>query len=140
ESLTGWLAGTNADWLPALIVLMLGPVLLIAGRVKRSRPTASRWGDWCGQSARSASQGHRIRLAAGFVFVLAFGASWGAGQSWKGFPPAYHDEFSYLFQAETYLQGRWWLPSHPRHPEWFDQMHVLNEGHFASRYFPGVGF
>ena len=24
-------------------------------------------------------------------------------------------------------------------PELFDQMHVLNEGRFASRYFPGVG-
>ena len=54
-------------------------------------------------------------------------------------PPAYHDEFSYLFQAETFLAGRTWFPSHPEVPHLFDQMHVLNEGRFASRYFPATG-
>jgi hypothetical protein len=54
-------------------------------------------------------------------------------------PPAYHDEFSYLFQAKTFLAGRLSFPSSPRIPELFDQMHVVNEGRFASRYFPGVG-
>jgi len=54
-------------------------------------------------------------------------------------PPAIHDEFSYLFQAKTLLAGRLSFPSSPRMPELFDQMHVLNEGRFASRYFPGVG-
>jgi len=54
-------------------------------------------------------------------------------------PPALHDEYSYLFQAKTFLAGRLWFPSHPTTPHLFDQMHVLNEGRFASRYFPGVG-
>lgn len=54
-------------------------------------------------------------------------------------PPAYHDEFSYLFQAKTLLSGHLSLPSHPLHPELFDQMHVLNEGRMASRYYPGTG-
>lgn len=54
-------------------------------------------------------------------------------------PPAYHDEYSYLFQAKTFLAGRLSFPSHPTMPELFDQMHVLNEGRFASRYFPGTG-
>jgi hypothetical protein len=54
-------------------------------------------------------------------------------------PPAYHDEFSYLFQAKTYLAGKLSFPSSPQMPELFDQMHVVNEGRFASRYFPGVG-
>ena len=54
-------------------------------------------------------------------------------------PPAIHDEFSYLFQAKTFLAGKISYPSSPRMPELFDQMHVLNEGRFASRYFPGVG-
>jgi hypothetical protein len=54
-------------------------------------------------------------------------------------PPAYHDEFSYLFQAKTFLAGKLSFPSSPRMPELFDQMHVVNEGRFASRYFPGVG-
>jgi hypothetical protein len=54
-------------------------------------------------------------------------------------PPAYHDEFSYLLQAQTFLAGRLSYPSSPQLPELFDQMHVVNEGRFASRYFPGVG-
>ncbi|HEV7999555.1 MAG TPA: hypothetical protein VGP63_06735 [Planctomycetaceae bacterium] len=54
-------------------------------------------------------------------------------------PPAYHDEFSYLLQAKTFVAGRLSYPSNPRVPELFDQMHVVNEGRFASRYFPGVG-
>lgn len=54
-------------------------------------------------------------------------------------PPAFHDEFSYQFQAETFRAGRWSFDSHPTAARMFDQMHVLNEGHFASRYFPGTG-
>ena len=54
-------------------------------------------------------------------------------------PPAYHDEFSYLFQAKTYLAGRLSFPSHPTASRLFDQMHVVNEGRFASRYFPATG-
>ncbi len=54
-------------------------------------------------------------------------------------PSAYHDEYSYLFQADTYLAGRWSFPSHPKAARLFDQMHVLNEGRFASRYFPATG-
>ncbi len=54
-------------------------------------------------------------------------------------PSAYHDEFSYLFQAQTYLAGRLSYPSHPTAARLFDQMHVVNEGRFASRYFPATG-
>lgn len=54
-------------------------------------------------------------------------------------PPAIHDEFSYLFQAKTFLAGRLSFASSSRMPELFDQMHVVNEGRFASKYFPGVG-
>ena len=54
-------------------------------------------------------------------------------------PPAYHDEYSYLFQAKTFLAGHTSSPSHPITPEIFDQVHVLNEGKLASRYFPGTG-
>ena len=54
-------------------------------------------------------------------------------------PPAYHDEFSYLFQAKTYLAGRLSFESHPQAARLFDQMHVVNEGRFASRYFPATG-
>jgi hypothetical protein len=82
-------------------------------------------------------------------FVTSLGASaWvasrdvgeGALRSRFGdLPPAYHDEFSYLLQAKTFLAARLSYPSSPQLPELFDQMHVVNEGRFASRYFPGVG-
>jgi Dolichyl-phosphate-mannose-protein mannosyltransferase len=54
-------------------------------------------------------------------------------------PPAYQDEFSYLFQARTFLDGRWSYPGHPTQPRLFDSMHIYNEGRVASRYFPGTG-
>ena len=61
-------------------------------------------------------------------------------QRFGDLPPAYHDEYSYLFQAQTFLSGRLANPSHPTAPGYFDQMHVLNDdGVFASRYFPGTG-
>lgn len=53
--------------------------------------------------------------------------------------PAMHDELSYLLQAKTILAGRWWWPGPERTPELFHQVHVLNEGRFASRYLPGTG-
>ena len=62
------------------------------------------------------------------------------GSAFTGLPPAFHDEYSYLFQAETFLQGCVVNPGFAAAPELFDQMHVLNQpGHFASRYFPGTG-
>lgn len=54
-------------------------------------------------------------------------------------PPAYHDEYSYIFQAKTLLLGHFSVPSPVAHRELFDQMHVLNEGRMASRYYPGTG-
>jgi len=140
ESLTGWLAGPNADWLPFLPWLLLAPLFLKIGRRRGAHSAKPARKTWLDQSAKSSPGGIGTWIAAGLLFLLAFLASRWAGWDLHGDPPAYHDEYSYLFQAQTYLQGRWWLPSHPTHPEWFDQMHVLNEGRFASRYFPGVGF
>ena len=52
------------------------------------------------------------------------------------FIPAIHDEASYLFQAQTFLMGRIVNPVHPEHL-FFDQYHIINEGVYASKYFPG---
>ncbi len=72
--------------------------------------------------------------------ACSLGMSVGTSLPFGDLPPAYHDEFSYLFQAKTYLAGRLWFPLHPMHPELFDQMHVLNDhGRMASRYFPATG-
>lgn len=62
----------------------------------------------------------------------------GTDHAFGSLPPAYHDEYSYLFQARTFLAGRTVFES-PEPPGVFDQMHVLNDGRFASRYFPGTG-
>ncbi len=71
--------------------------------------------------------------------VAAYQVHSAGGKSFGDLPPAYHDEYSYLFQAKTVLAGRLSFPSHLTAPRLFDQMHVLNEGRFASRYFPGAG-
>ncbi len=83
------------------------------------------------------------RLGKVLVCVAVFAAGVIAcsvvGLPFRGLPPAYHDEFSYLFQAHTFLAGRLYFEPHPL-AAFFDQMHVLNDdGVFASRYFPGVG-
>src|SRR5207342_1934219 len=72
------------------------------------------------------------------VAGVSLGTSAWLGRHFEGLPPAYHDEYSYLFQARTFLAGRVSFPSHEA-ARLFDQMHVLNEGQFASRYFPGTG-
>jgi hypothetical protein len=72
------------------------------------------------------------------VAVVSLGFSLAVGSRFDHLPQAYHDEYSYLFQAETFLAGRVSFPSHEG-ARLFDQMHVLNEGRFASRYFPGAG-
>jgi len=53
--------------------------------------------------------------------------------------PLVQDEFSYLLQSRASLEGRWSWDSPQHVPELFHQMHVLNDGRFASRYFPGTG-
>ncbi len=78
-------------------------------------------------------------LASLIIGSVAFGLSVATALPQWSLPPAYHDEYSYVFQAETLLAGRFSWPSAPIHPELFDQMHVLNEGRMASRYYPGTG-
>ncbi|WP_157605346.1 ArnT family glycosyltransferase [Schlesneria paludicola] len=81
----------------------------------------------------------RLWIFAVVVGVTSWMTCWFVGRNMVDLPPAYHDEYSYLFQARTLLAGVLSTPSHPTHPELFDQMHVLNEGRMASRYYPGTG-
>jgi len=53
--------------------------------------------------------------------------------------PLVQDEFSYQLQAQGFLERRWSWAGPQHAPEIFHQMHVLNEGRFGSRYFPGTG-
>jgi len=126
-----WLAGIEADWLPFLPWLALAPLFWSLRGRRRIVPV------------REAQSGGGTRLLAiGLALslgVLGFLMSGWVGSVFGPLPPAYHDEFSYLFQAKTFLAGRWSFPSFEPMPGLFDQVHVLNEGRFASRYFPGTG-
>jgi hypothetical protein len=77
-------------------------------------------------------------LGLALVTVVSLGITIATGWTFWHLPPAYHDEFSYLFEAELLGQGRWTWPSPTAFPELFHQMHVLNEGVMASRYYPGT--
>src|SRR5690606_32850750 len=104
-------------------------------------PRLGRWGgESCPTNIKPTTRHEDLRAFGLSLLVAAagWGMAWYVAQQFGDLPPAYHDEFSYLFQAETFLAGRVSYPSHPTMPELFDQMHVLNEGRFASRYFPGT--
>ena len=56
---------------------------------------------------------------------------------WGSSPvPIYHDEDSYLLQADIFARGRWSVPTPPL-PEFFEQPHVLSSPAVASKYPPG---
>ena len=142
--IVAWLAGVLAclagmlnliaEWDPLLatvqfIVLVIAPVVwMIEGRRRTvaSTPTETR-GD------------RRAILLAGLIGLTYCATCYLVGRGMVDLPPAYHDEYSYLFQARTLLSGRFSFPSHADLPSLFDQMHVLNEGRMASRYYPGTG-
>lgn len=128
--LAGWLCGPQADWLPYLVWLCCAP-LFWRVRTRRAATLAA--------GPPRLSELHRAWLCAILVAIAAFVSGWCVGSTMHGLPPAYHDEYSYLFQARTFLAGRLWFPGFEPMPGLFDQMHVLNEGRFASRYFPGAG-
>ncbi|MGZ0170008.1 MAG: hypothetical protein ACKVHE_10665 [Planctomycetales bacterium] len=148
---TAWLFDMNVDTTPYAVLFILLPVMWLFRQPLIARPPRlwMKFFKWLGESPRTSPDASRLPviLAAAFVAgvaavsclrvastpVTADGVSFGA------LPPAYHDEYSYLLQAETFAAGRLSFPSHPTAPRMFDQMHVLNEGNFASRYFPGTG-
>jgi hypothetical protein len=154
-TLWAWFLEWRLDTTLPLILLLLAPSIWFVRRRTSGdqQPSSIR----CGQSPapRRPAPGAVDKGARSRPFVLALccaltavGASaWVASQRvgerpgvrFGDLPPAYHDEFSYLLQAKTFLAGRLSFPSNSDVPEIFDQMHVLNVGRFASRYFPGVG-
>jgi hypothetical protein len=143
KALLGWIFEFHPDTTLPFLLLLLAPLCwFFRRRVGSTEPELS----------QSSTSTPRADLAAWFLALVcgltSVGASaWVASRPigeevsvrFGDLPPAYHDEFSYLLQAKTFLTGRLSFPSSPRLPELFDQMHVVNEGRFASRYFPGVG-
>lgn len=156
RGLAWWFVDMNVDTTPFVILLVAAPFLWcircpvsaglsnLGGRLASCLGPASRpahekgatsiWFPWL------------LAGAVGFVSLtisLSISSTMLPGSRPLEFgqlPPAYHDEYSYLFQAKTFLAGRVWFPPHPQAARLFDQVHVLNDGgKFASRYFPGTG-
>jgi hypothetical protein len=135
-----WIFEINLDTTLPLILLAICPVVWFV----RLRPQGEVFpSDNKSFSSLTAAWAMAVACLLTSIAVSAWIASTEVGAKpamrFGDLPPAYHDEFSYTLQAKTFLAGRLSFPSDPHLPELFDQMHVLNEGRFASRYFPGVG-
>ncbi len=151
-----WLFDMNVDSSPFAILFLLLPLFwLPRSPILAHSPNWLRsMESWLAEGPRNstASAGSwqaRLRTLIGVLIVATAATTTclrvasteinGTGKAFAELPAGFHDEFSYQFQAETYLAGRFSFPSHSDVPRLFDQMHVLNEGNFASRYFPGAG-
>jgi hypothetical protein len=73
-----------------------------------------------------------VWLAAGWVFLAASLASWLVFDH----IPHVQDTIAQVFQARLFAAGRFYLPSPPL-PQFFDLMHVINDGRWYSQYPPG---
>lgn len=143
KTLAGWFIGMNLDTSVALVFLIFAPVcwfLRYGILVGRSDPMENflSWGAGGRKAGEPRAVTRGFRAWGVGVALLSLGVNLWVGRDLQGLPPAYHDEYSYLFQARTYLDGKIAFPA-PEGGEVFDQMHVLNRDRFASRYFPGTG-
>ncbi|MCA9081531.1 MAG: glycosyltransferase family 39 protein [Planctomycetaceae bacterium] len=146
EALSGWLCSRSPDCLPILFWLLLAPLIALFPTLRNRSNRGQGLRRWCGDSASTAEWDLGTVAASVLLAMLAWWATVRVGDQLAGLPPAYHDEYSYLFQAETFRAGRTWFPVATQQPQLFDQIHVLNEpdidppnGRFSSRYFPGTG-
>ena len=127
--------GLVAEWEPGLatvqfLLMVTAPIVVMLPERKRGKL----------REAIPAHSGLTVDWSLALLCgVVSLAVSAGIGSRMGDLPPAYHDEYSYLFQAKTLLAGRLSFPSTSVRPELFDQMHVLNEGRMACRYYPGTG-
>jgi hypothetical protein len=146
-----WLFSMDIDTTPFALLFIALPGFWFAPAVRAGRF----WKTcllWFGESPGSENN-HAGSIRRAWILALAVGAvallnCWRVSSSvvhpdvnvtFGNLPPALHDEYSYEFQARTLLDGRLSYESHPTAARLFDQYHVINEGRFASRYFPGTG-
>lgn len=88
------------------------------------------------QAARPAGERRGLAWFGVVLFVVACAEFSVLGFLSSGFMPALHDEWSYLFGAETLALGRL-ANATPTHPEFFDAFHVLTSPRWVTRYPPG---
>lgn len=144
--LAGWLSFWDMETTLPWSLLLLLPVIVWA---KKHRSSAAR-------SSRPSTEragGFGVAVSAVIVFSVSLACSWWIGSTsvtvngpsqtiemaFVDLPPAYHDEYSYLLQARTFLNGRLSWPGMSVRPDLFHQFHVLNEHRTISRYFPWTG-
>jgi hypothetical protein len=150
--LLGALFDWNADTTLSFAVLLLLPVLLGLTRLAGG-PRPSRTTRYVISNADPTPHSSHVIVTI-LLCLLSFSCSLSIGlrpvdvaqpsgrsitARFCDLPSAYHDEFSYLLQAKTFLAGRLSWPAATVHPELFHQIHVLNEPTTASRYFPWTG-
>jgi hypothetical protein len=157
----GWFANWNLDTTLSFLVFVSLPIIIASAGWQtswseiRKRYRSAIIADSSRQAATIRSRRQQAAVAGG-LFLLSFVCSASIGMrsvdlnaasgndprviSFSQLPPAYHDEFSYLLQAQTFLAGRVAWPAMAVHPDLFHQVHVLNEPRTASRYFPWTGF
>ncbi len=156
----GWLTSINPDTTPYFFAFLLLPLAWCLRTRRRPKKLATRKlsATWFGANTKPGEQtsgADRVRafVLASFVAAISWGMSYHYGSTpvtikrplvryrttLSELPPAFHDEYSYLFQAKTFLHGKLAYSSSEDCPALFDQMHVLNDnGIYAGRYFPGT--
>lgn len=152
---SGWFNFIDLNSTPYVVLFALLPVFWLVRTPRLLPPARMRrcWGRWFGGETKpgdetSPADGFRAAVLCAIVFSASLFASWTIGireagtRSWtktfRELPPVYHDEYSYLFQAKLFADGRWSVPSHNTQRRLFDQMHIVNDGRMASRYFPAT--
>lgn len=144
--LGGWLSFWDIETTIPWCLLLLLPVIVWAKKHGSSIATS------VSSPVKDSGRG-RVAISAIVVFSVSLSCSWWIGStpvsvpgpsetievSFAELPPAYHDEYSYLLQARTFLGGRLSWPGMSVRPDLFHQFHVLNERRTISRYFPWTG-
>ncbi len=157
----GWFADWNSDTTLVFLVLCMLPLVVVFGIWRQSwaitRRHFSRSFSLPSGTTSPVCRKSKTAAATFGLFLLSFLCSAAIGMrqievgriasgaeasgvvAFCQLPPAYHDEFSYLLQAQTFLAGRLSWPPAVVRPDLFHQIHVLNEPTTASRYFPWTG-
>lgn len=106
EGPLNWLLAGDVDLLISLALLLVAPVAWRLQTAERARLAsrfsgpAERWQAWV-TAVGEVARGSRVRAVGLSLLVAAasLGTSAWTGSHFDSLPPAYHDEYSYLFQA-----------------------------------------